>query len=526
MITLDSTMPPLSQKPGWIDLPVEIIERIVACLDNKSLLNLGKVNRISNRVALARLLGHHVTSEIMTSSSITIPRFPPTELMSAISAAVWLPPISHIDYSSIRYDVKTLMGELHGILRLISASPPNSLKSLRLRFLLFDRREPGRCLIKIRRQSLIRKAWLRLVSRLVDTALHKGCKVLDIGGSLFPYPPMTNRMSWLTVNLARFFEVVAQRVLRSSAASATRASQLDSLIVGGHEPIHSAFLTYTLQICKRSSGTLQHLEFWFPWLSSSIGTAREWANLFDSLSLPHLRTLSIAGGVRFPLPPSVFAKFLHRHPHITDLKLKFSFSNPDSYTFSPRHTVLPNLRTLQAWPRVLIWLLSPPASIEHGKSGNAWYPSLTSVTILPSILHLSTEELSTLTRAILLLNHLPHTLLEAQPLHLTLEMCLLSTCWIKWIEENAGHSALGEVALEHDLTRSRIKNMTLLLDHSVHPDRILAPELPTHLGRWVAIFPMLEELEISPHPFISNAANERLKSEIQRRCPMLKVLKL
>ncbi|KXN90936.1 hypothetical protein AN958_03003 [Leucoagaricus sp. SymC.cos] len=514
----------------WDDLPVEIIEYIALYLDPPSLLSFGKVNRISNRVALTRLLGRRAANDILSSSSVSIPRFSPIELMPAISAALWLPPISHIDYSPIRHDIGTFMDDIHCLIRLISPSPPDSLETLRLRFLLFDRKEVNRCLKELRRPSISLKTWLRLMSGLVDTALSKGCKTLDIGGSLFPYLRIPGSSPGLIARVCHMVQTASRFLHHPGAASMAQSFKLESLTIGICELLSPPFLSYTLGILRKSAHTLQHLEFCFSWPAI---TARSWANLFGSLSLPSLKTLVITGGSYFPLSPRVLRAFLSRHPSIIHLELKFTFINADSTPIGLRRPILPNLQTLQAWPHVVVWLLSSPPSTRRHERDNIWYPSLESVTILPNIRLSTSKDLLAVTQAILSLNHvLPiHSGTKApRPLpHMTLRMSLFQTCWIRWIEENAENQVVNlplPALLGRDLSDSKIQRMTLALDHSIHPDFLQNPGLPSSIARWLSLFSSLEELEIVPCPFTDTTKNEQLRHEIMQRCTSLKMLKL
>lgn len=524
-------------------LPVEILDVIMDSLDTPSLLALGKVTPVLCRVMLRRILGPDALEQMFSRSELMIGPGAPTMLVPAIASAPWLPKITTISYFAARDDTHHFIDDVRGLSILLSQLIPGTLEILRLEITV------DQTLLSMQRcgaehprmpNSEEKQVWVEALVQLMGGAISAGCSRIEISNGPLPgymywhnSPPRSFSDGRSVVS--RFLHGVAKPFVQYKRPAPTTLG-LKSLTFSTGLFFMDSFLSHTLELLHRASGTIQHAT-----ISPSADHNLEcsywtWWKLSTFMRLPHLRSLVFRMPSGTLLSQGHLLKFLSNHPNITFLTVDFylTWTNVDEVLVSVKddHPVLPKLEILEAWPQFISWLVPlllhdrEQGSFRTLFGGQRRSPSLKSVRILTRGYVAWDKPGRSLDNAILAPNILlsrgsdstneDSDIMSPRYPFLVLQINFKASFWIRWLRSRAiPHNALA---------KSKITNLTLDIDS---PADLLSdsPAPIPIIADWLAVFPSLRELVILGQPFTNQSVNERLCEAIVEKCRRLRKLR-
>lgn len=452
----------------WADIPLEVMQQILDYCDYPSLLNLGRVNKDLNDLALRTYLG----PDVIDGPNGCFPT--PSKLygwqpIRALCLAFWIPNPTVFTYYAYHRSYSHMVHEFRCITALIRRMSEPTLERLTLSVHNTCKLDP---------KIVGAKCHLEIWSELIEAAWLKGCKKLDISetsniGVPPNEPPSHSVLSTLpkSLLLPGFPEFFYRPLPRA------RALGFEDLEMHVPSLIQPPLLSYTLQLLKRNAGSIEQL---------SLGShpdrtkAADWEGFFSGLISIKLNRLKF---VTFEdirsLPAQTLYDFFALHTTLIEISWPFGMNVNVTEQYHPKRVLsLPYLQNLRAGPLAPIeWFFK-----------NFQTPNLSHIRV--PLLSLLTMPIRTSFKNIMLgLGSLRDVKVASR---VVVEFG--TPCDTRWMSEM-------EEALEdfERLHRSDVvlgyKKLELFgwISRSNAPQQSLIDILP----RWLALFPFLEELTFS-----------------------------
>lgn len=342
-------------KVSWADIPPEVVEQILDHCDHPSLLNLGRVNKNLNKLALQAYLGSKVVDRLDTDGKLDISGTsyrPPLQPTRALCLAFWIPNITTFDHYLLFRDYDDVVHEFRCITAFLRHMSAPTLKVLNLSARRVLGVVPGFVTVDGKRH-------LEIWSGLMEAALSKGCKELNLSetsvyiqstppNSVPPQPPLPPHVEasarpWSLLQSAR--DANCRSMDFDQSPSDTGTPGLKSLRLDVPSLLDQPLLPYTLQILGRNAESIEHL----------CCHAREegvhWNEFFSglkSVKFHRLEHFTFQGESR--IAAQRLYDFLGSQRTITEIDFDAIISKrPDC---SQQVVSLPHLRSLQTGPLV------------------------------------------------------------------------------------------------------------------------------------------------------------------------------
>jgi hypothetical protein len=164
----------------WSDLPVEILDQILALCDTKTLLNLSYLNIQLNTLAPEALFKRESVTN--PKQGYIVSRLAAPEIVPALNVALWLKNLPHVTYY-LNPDVKRLFAEVRGLERLVGRVRAND--RLDLYFSSVDRwfADLGSGRMSGEQMWVDPVVWRSTFVRLLEMALRQGCRSMRVEGA-------------------------------------------------------------------------------------------------------------------------------------------------------------------------------------------------------------------------------------------------------------------------------------------------------------------------------------------------------
>jgi hypothetical protein len=498
----------------WLDLPTEIVERVLVYLDPQSLLSMGKVDRFLNHLALKEFFGssiHHIQVNKL------IPPYPHPEslILSGLCLALWLDNIIELDQRIVG-DLQQSIWQFRKLITFVERL--HTLKSLTLRVSIIP--PYWRCRgYRAEGDLLVGK-----LHQLLEIAVNKGCEKLHIEGNSIPHCRLSSAaIRTLRLNFAstaKTWKWMKRRILhpcvQKSACLSLEPSpetiypaippddspspHVTECVLRKPALLGTTALPYIVNLLRRNADTITHLDMNCYGLTRSYYKARALSlALFNNIHLPRLDTLVLTFQVS-TISTNSFAWFLSRHPKISVLKINDPSTLPQQPPLIPvkRYPFhLPNLKTLDLPSRVIEWFFSSAIQLPE---------ALESVTIHASN---GTDNLESLGNAIRDLRHWMGYI----------ESLALDTNWWSYgMARDHGHDRLGRQDVVCSL---QVRKLVFLVGERPFYTTMCPRRLAGYFMFVVKVFPTLAELEIKSRNLEQLQGGEEMREVILTGCPNL-----
>lgn len=495
----------MSQPEGratWADIPTELVEQILGDCDYSSLLNLGRVNKDLNKIALRAYLGSKVVDRLVIDRRVDVSGAlydPPWQPARALCLALWIPNITAFSYQLEFNNYECMVHEFRCIVAFLRNMSAPTLKELALsaRFLPVSDHNALR---------VDGERHLKIWSELIEVALLKGCKELDIQEMSIGVQPTHLNPSRLSPPTPAEPSVQPRSFLQSSgdvirramnfkrSPSNTQAQGLESVRLASASLLRRPLLPYTLRLLRRNAETIKRLTL-FPHTDPREDT--NWDGFLSGVGCIKFRNLThftFRGSERIRAR-HLYDLFVFQKTIVEiDLDISVVFCCSDNHLWP---LSLPRLRTLR---------IGPMASSTMGwVFGNFRTPNLDRI-IFPRLSPCTTTSMMLNLGKLRKMKKASRVTLEISvPLHD--EKWIIELEWLlEYFEQRWGSS---------DVRKYRKVELIGRISQDIHRRRLM-----DILPRWMALFPFLEELTFSLCD--GEPLEEDLVQAIAERCPRLK----